>query len=108
MMVTMTLYYHTQEDTPEAVHVDAWSRSVDTITSFGEANLLSHVYVVYLCSSLNKRPVEEISVVCDKDVRLYLQGRTQKTVRHKGLGLDQTRWKGPSQILPQEWEMDCK
>lgn len=46
---------------------------IDAVVAPYEPNFLFHVQSVVLCSGLDKRPIEEVSVVCDEHVRSHLQ-----------------------------------
>ena len=48
--------------------MSGWPGAKDTLPVFGETDLLGHVHAMDRGSSLDKRPIEKVSVVCDKDV----------------------------------------
>lgn len=62
---------------PQAIHVNSWSRNVNSGVSFTEANFLVHIQSMEAGSRLHERPIKKISVVRHKYVRFHLKKITQ-------------------------------
>lgn len=55
---------------------------INTVLVFSEAYFPLHVYVVYSCSSFDKRPVKEVTVVRDEDVWLNVVYMSEELPDH--------------------------
>ena len=63
--------------------MSGWPGAKDTLPVFGETDLFGHVHAMDRGSGLDERPVEEVSVVCDKDVGPDFEDVVKPSLQYK-------------------------